>query len=76
MYYHNCRNDVILFAKEFYDLWVPGNDSDLLMKLSSIDISRMLFVGVTWPIANLNIVMDKIKYPSLLVIASGIANVV
>lgn len=67
---------LILFAKEFYDLWVPGNDSDLLMKLSSIDISRMLFVGVTWPIANLNIVMDKIKYPSLLVIASGIANVV
>lgn len=67
---------LILFGKEFYDLWVPGNDSDLLMKLSALDVSRMLFVGVTWPIANLNIVMDKIKYPSLLVIASGIANVI
>ena len=66
---------LILFCREFYELWVPGNDTDLLMRLSVIDILRMMLIGVVWPVSNLNIVMDKIKVPSLLVILSGILNI-
>lgn len=66
---------LIIYGKEFYELWVPGNDSNLLMILSALDVSRMMIVGVTWPVANLNIVTDRIKIPSLLVIVSGVLNV-
>ena len=67
---------IILFGKEFFTLWVPGNDSQLLMELSALDVSRMLVIGVVWPVSNLSIVMDKIKIPSILVIVSGLLNVV
>lgn len=66
---------IIIYGKEFFDLWVPGNDSDLLMKLSAIDVSRMMLIGVVWPVSNLNIVRDKIKIPSLLVILIGVFNI-
>ena len=66
---------IIVFGKEFFSLWVPGNDSKLLMELSALDVSRMMIIGVVWPVSNLNIVMDKIKIPSLLIIASGIMNI-
>lgn len=67
---------LIVFGYDFYNLWVPGNDNELLMILSALDVSRMLLIGVVWPISNLNIVMDKVKVPSLLVIVSGIGNIV
>jgi len=66
---------IILFGKEFFNLWVPGNDSQLLMELSALEVSRMMIIGVVWPVSNLNIVMDKIKIPSILVIVSGILNI-
>lgn len=66
---------LIVFGYDFYNLWVPGNDIRLLMQLSGLDVARMLIIGVTWPVSNLNIVMDKVKIPSLLVILSGITNI-
>ncbi len=66
---------LIVFGYDFYNLWVPGNDIHLLMTLSGLDIVRMLIIGVTWPVANLNIVMDKVKLPSILVIVTGILNI-
>lgn len=67
---------VIFFGKEFFELWVPNDDSNLLMLLSAVDVSRMMIIGVTWPVANLNIVMDKIRTPSLFVVLSGVTNVI
>ncbi len=66
---------LIIFGKDFFNLWVPGNDSTLLAQLATIDLPRMMIVGVVWPVANLNIVIDKIKIPSILVIISGILNI-
>lgn len=67
---------LIVFGFDFYDLWVPGNDIELLGRLSAIDICRMALIAVAWPVSNLNIVLDKVKTPSILVICSGIINVV
>lgn len=67
---------LIVFTSDFLNLWVPGNDIELLTNLANIDISRMLIVAVVWPVANLNIILDKVKTPSLLVIASGVLNIV
>ena len=65
---------LMIFGREFFTLWVPGNDADLLMRLNILDVSRMMLIGVVWPVSNLNVMMDKIKIPSLLVIVSGAAN--
>lgn len=67
---------LIVFGYDFYSLWVPGNNIKLLMKLSSLDVSRMAIIGVVWPVSNLNIVLDKVKIPSLLVIFSGTLNII
>lgn len=67
---------LIVFTSDFLNLWVPGNDIELLTNLANIDISRMLIVAVVWPVANLNIILNKVKTPSLLVIASGVLNIV
>ena len=67
---------LVIFGRDFYNLWVPGNDIDLLMRLSAFDVSRMLIIGVTWPVINLNIVMDKVKIPSVMVILSGVLNII
>lgn len=67
---------LIVFGYDFFNLWVPGNDSQLLMRLSALDVSRMLIIGVVWPVSNLNIMLDKVKIPSLLVIVCGVTNVV
>ena len=69
---------VVLFSisgKAFFSLWVPNNDATLLSLLSCIEVSRMAVVAVTWPVSNLNIVMDKVKVPSIAVIISGLLNV-
>ncbi len=67
---------LIVFGYDFFNLWVPGNDTMLLMQLSALDVSRMLIIGVVWPVSNLNIVLDKVKIPSLLVLASGGLNII
>lgn len=67
---------LLIFNNEFYNLWVPGNDTNLLSSLSAIDVSRMLLIGCIWPVVNLNIVLDKVKIPSLLVILCGLLNII
>lgn len=66
---------LIVFGEDFYKLWVPETDSVLLAKLSAIDVSRMILIAVVWPVSNLNIVLDKVKIPSILVLLSGILNI-
>lgn len=65
----------IVFGKEFFDLWVPGNNSYILQKLSILTIMHLILVGVVWPISNLNIVMNRVKKPSLLMILNGVINI-
>ncbi len=67
---------MIIFGGDFYNLWIPGNDIKLISELSSIDVSRMMIVGVTWPVVNLNIIMDKTKHPSLFIVFFGLFNII
>ncbi|HEM3164473.1 TPA: oligosaccharide flippase family protein [Streptococcus suis 92-1191] len=66
---------LMVFSYEFYNLWVPGNDIELLQKLSIIDIARMMIIGVNWPVLNLTIVTDKVKFPSIVLIGLGVLNI-
>lgn len=66
----------ILFGVEFFNLWVPGNNSLRLQVLSIMTILHLILVGVVWPISNLNIVMNTVKKPSIFMILNGIINIV
>ena len=66
----------IIFGQEFFDLWVPGSDSKKLQVLSIMTISHLILVGVVWPISNLNIVMNRVKIPSIIMIVNGIINII
>lgn len=61
---------------EFYQLWVPGENSFRLYILSVLTILHLIIIGVTWPLSNLNTVLNKVKMPSLYMIFSGVINFV
>lgn len=64
----------MVIGADFYRLWVPGENAQRLYILSALTIFHLLFIGVTWTIANLNTVLNKVKVPALYLLGSGIAN--
>lgn len=65
----------IAVGNQFFTLWVPGENAQRLQLLSILTIAHLMIVGVVWPIWNLNTVMNRVKVPSLLMVLSGLANV-
>ncbi|MBR2012985.1 MAG: MATE family efflux transporter [Clostridia bacterium] len=64
----------MVIGVDFYRLWVPGENAMRLHILSILTIFHLLFIGVTWTVANLNTVLNKVKVPALYLIGSGIVN--
>lgn len=64
----------IAVGVEFYQLWVPGENSIRLHILSVLTIVHLIIIGVSWTLSNLNTVLNKVKIPSLYMILSGILN--
>lgn len=62
-------------SKEFFTLWVPGEDAAFLSILSFITILPHLFIACLWPLNNLNVVMNKVKIPALVTIFCGVLNI-
>ncbi len=63
-----------VIGMDFYRLWVPQENAVRLHILSILTISHLLIIGVTWTVANLNTVINKVKVPALYMVGSGIAN--
>ena len=64
----------MVIGMDFYRLWVPGENAFRLQILTVLTIFHLLFIGVTWTIANLNTVLNKVKVPALYMLASGVVN--
>lgn len=67
---------VINFGKIFFDLWVPGNNSDLLLSLSIFYLGPLIISATFRPVANISIVMDKMKFQAIFNILNGFINVI
>lgn len=65
----------IAIGNQFFSLWVPGENAERLQLLSILTITHLMIVGVVWPISNLNTVMNRVKVPSILMVLSGLVNV-
>lgn len=60
----------------FFKLWTPTVDPQRLQILSLLAIGYLLITGVAWPISNLNTVMNKVKVPALVMLGTGVLNII
>lgn len=66
---------LIVNGKEFFMLWVPGEDALLLHQLSLLTIIPMIITGSVNTIFNVYTVTGKLKTPAIVLLLSGIFNV-
>lgn len=65
---------LLVFADEFFQLWVPSLDSNYLFWLSFITVLPMIFGSSINPIFGVFTVTNKLKVPSLVLLFAGILN--
>lgn len=65
---------LIIMGKQFFDLWVPGNNSALLQILSIFCTGYMPLFIVSWPVANLNAIMNRNRLPAIINVFGGLLN--
>lgn len=65
----------LVLGMQFFDLWVPSQDSKQLSILTSLTLAGMLFSGVSNCILNIFTATNKLKFNSIMVIASGLLNI-
>lgn len=67
---------VIIFGRDFFSLWVPSENASELQILSSILIIPLIIHGNMWPVFGLNLALNKVKLPSIVLIVVGLLNII
>ncbi len=67
---------IVAYGKEFFELWVPGQNSELLRDVLILSTALTPFAYALEPMWNVFIVTNKIKKSSLFVLFSSIASIV
>ncbi|MCR8746798.1 oligosaccharide flippase family protein [Romboutsia lituseburensis] len=62
---------LILYGKEFYQLWVPSENASILHILSVLTCFGLIFTSGTQCLYNIFTVTNKVKTNSLLLLSSG-----
>lgn len=86
-YVHNTQNLMAILINipiavfmavgvNFFHLWTPTVDPYKLQKLSVLAIGYLLVTSVAWPISNLNTVMNRVKVPAIVMVLTGLCNLV
>lgn len=65
---------LLVFADEFFSLWVPSVDSNYLFGLSFITVLPMILGSSINPIFGVFTVTNRLRIPSLVLLAAGILN--
>ena len=64
----------LFFGDVFYSLWLPGEDSQLLALLSGLITLPIALSASTATISSVYTVLNKLKVPAIVMLATGIAN--
>lgn len=64
-----------VFGADFFRLWVPSQNAHELALLASMTIAGLLFAGISQCFVNIFGVVNKLKLNSLVVIGTGLLNV-
>lgn len=65
---------LIVFSDAFYSLWVPGEDANNLHWLTIVTVTPMIFGGSINPVFGLFATANKLRVPSLVLLAAGLLN--
>lgn len=65
-----------VLGKQFFALWVPSQDAKQLATLASLTLIGMLFSGISNCILNIFTATNKLRFNSIMVIFSGLLNVI
>lgn len=65
---------LLVFAGEFFQLWVPSVNSNYLFWLSFITVLPMIFGSSINPIFGVFSVTNKLKIPSMVLLIAGVLN--
>ncbi len=66
---------VIIFGTDFFSLWVPDQNSSRLQLFSMLTLIPIIIHANMWTVYGVNIVLNKVKVPSLMLIVTGIVSV-
>ena len=75
----SCCAAIVTFAamsKFFFALWTPNEDSVYLSRLLLLAILPQFFAAVSSSFTNLNIAMNKLKMPALVILSLGACTVI
>lgn len=67
---------LIIYGKEFYQLWVPSQDAQVLQILSVLTCFGLIFTSGTQCLYNIFTVVNRIKLNSILLLLSGIISAI
>lgn len=67
---------LVVYSKDFYTLWVPGENAEMLHWLTVVTIMPMIFGGSINPVFGLFATTNKLRVPSLVLLAAGIINTI
>ena len=62
-------------GSNFFKLWTPSVDNNKVQILSMLAIGYLLVTSVSWPLSNLNTVMNRVKIPALVMLGTGVFNI-
>lgn len=65
-----------ILGRDFFELWVPSQDSNKLATLASLTLMGILISGCGCCINNVFIAVNKLKLNSIITIVTGIFNVI
>lgn len=63
---------LMVYGKSFFDLWVPGQNSDQIFLLSQLSLIPLLFNGAVNPLFHIYAVVNKVKVPSIAFVLFGL----
>lgn len=66
---------VIIFGTDFFSLWVPDQNASRLQLLSILTLIPLVIHANMWTVYGLNIVLNKVKVPSLMLIVTGFVSI-
>lgn len=86
---HEIKNDIsivsalsnvpigvfFVFGIDFYSLWVPSQDAHELSLLANLTLAGLLFAGISQCFINIFGIVNKLKLNSLVVVGTGLLNV-
>lgn len=67
---------IVLMGKQFYVLWMPGENAEYLQIVSIITVAPLLIHSSMWMVYGLNVMNNKVKWPAITFLIAGVVNVI